>query len=162
MSEAPWLAAGRKLLGVSETPGPKNNPVIMGWADKLGVKIMGARYGADSVPWCGLFAAHCMRLVGLAPPAIALRAKSWATWGVPGPAGVGAVLVFIRDGGGHVGFYVAEDKTAYHVLGGNQGDRVSILRISKDRCTAIRWPKGYVPAAPRIVKSNAPLSVNEA
>jgi len=52
------------------------------------------------------------------------------------------VLVFDRAGGGHVGFYVGEDLTSYDVLGGNQGDRVSIMRLEKSRCVARRWPIG--------------------
>ncbi len=42
---------------------------------------------------------------------------------------------------GHVGFYWAEDETCYHVLGGNQSDRVSITRIRKSRLLAARWPE---------------------
>jgi hypothetical protein len=38
-----------------------------------------------------------------------------------------------RSGGGHVAFAVGEDATHFHVLGGNQGARVSIMRIEKAR-----------------------------
>ena len=71
----------------------------------------------------------------------ALRAKEWAMYGLyvdKEEAKLGDILVFIRDGGGHVGYYVGEDKLAYHVLGGNQGNMVSIVRILKDRCIAVR------------------------
>jgi hypothetical protein len=75
------------------------------------------------------------------------------------------VLVFQRPGGGHLGFYVGEDERAYHVLGGNQGDCVSITRIAKDRCIAIRWPSGQ-PVNGKPVKMTAiagvPLSRIEA
>ena len=49
-------------------------------------------------------------------------------------------MTFKRPGGGHVGFYVGEDSTAYHVLSGNQFDKVGITRIDKSRLVAIRWP----------------------
>ena len=52
------------------------------------------------------------------------------------------MLVFTRPGGGHVGFYVGEDAAAYHILGGNQGDAVTIVRIVKSRYIARRWPEG--------------------
>jgi hypothetical protein len=45
-------------------------------------------------------------------------------------AALGDVLAFVRNGGGHVGLYVDEDASAYHVLGGNQSDRVSITRVA--------------------------------
>ncbi|RZL83684.1 MAG: hypothetical protein EOP66_03605 [Sphingomonas sp.] len=83
----------------------------------------------------------CLDEVHAASPMLAVRAKSWATWGVNLRAerlAPGAVLVFERPGGGHVGFYVGEDATAYHVLGGNQGDRVTVARIEKERCIARR------------------------
>lgn len=75
------------------------------------------------------------------------------------------MLVFDRAGGGHVGFYVGEDLTSYHVLGGNQGDRVSIMRLEKSRCVARRWPTGRaVVGKPMMMKAIAgiPLSSNEA
>ena len=81
-------------------------------------------------------------------------------------AALGDVLVFARPkGGGHVGLYVGEDETAFHVLGGNQSDGVTISRISKDRCIAVRRP-GY-KAAPATAKpvelaATGALSVNEA
>ena len=44
------------------------------------------------------------------------------------------------QGSGHVGLYVGEDYGAYHVLGGNQSDGVTITRIARDRCITIRRP----------------------
>jgi uncharacterized protein (TIGR02594 family) len=142
-NEPAWLTAARAKLGTREAAGSANSPTIMGWAKRLGSKVLGIAYNADSVPWCGLFAATCMREAGIETPPIAVRAKAWATWGVNLNAGSpGAVLVFEREGGGHVGFYVGEDTTHFHVLGGNQGDAVTIVRIARNRCIARRWPRG--------------------
>lgn len=163
-----WLAAARAKLGTREAAGPANSPTILGWAKRLGTKVLGMVYNADSVPWCGLFVAHCIDEAGIAPTPIAVRASSWSTWGSAlrsDRVAPGAVLVFSRQGGGHVGFYVGEDARAYHVLGGNQGDCVSITRIAKDRCIAIRWPAGVpVIGAPVMMKmiAGVPLSKNEA
>lgn len=165
--EPAWLAAARAKLGTREAPGPANNPTIMGWAKRLGTKVLGMVYNADSVPWCGLFVATCMDEAGIKPVSIAVRAKAWATWGSPlAPADLapGAVLVFERAGGGHVGFYDGENATAYRVLGGNQGDAVTRAWIDKKRCIARRWPLG-VPLVGKpvlIAASGAPLSSNEA
>lgn len=157
MTEPTWLSAARAKLGVRETPGPANNPTIMGWAKALGAKV----------PWCGLFAAKYIAEAGLTPPPIAVRAKAWASWGKPLAASAlapGAVLVFERAGGGHVGFYVGEDDAAYRVLGGNQSNAVTITRIAKDRCIARRWPADLpvISSPVRLSASGAPLSKNEA
>lgn len=165
--EPAWLAAARAKLGTREVPGPANSPTIMGWAKKVGAKFLGMVYNADSVPWCGLFVAACMQEAGINPPMIAVRAKSWAAWGRPlkqTELAPGAVLVFERLGGGHVGFYDGETATAYRVLGGNQSDAVTRTWIAKDRCVARRWPAGWaLTGKPVEMAANGqPLSRNEA
>lgn len=165
--EPAWLLAARAKLGTREAPGAANNPTIMGWAKRLGTKVLGIAYNADSVPWCGVFVAACLAEDNIPAAPIAVRAKAWATWGLnirPERIAPGAVLVFERPGGGHVGFYVGHDQTHYHVLGGNQDDRVSIMRIEKSRCIARRWPTGRaVIGGPRAMTATAgiPLSRNE-
>lgn len=168
VKEPAWLAAARAKLGTREAPGPANSATIMGWAKRLGTKVLGMVYNADSVPWCGLFVATCMAEAGIPTASIAVRAKSWATWGQeisPKSLAPGVVLVFAREGGGHVGFYLGEDATAYHVLGGNQGDCVSVSRVAKERCIARRWPTG-APLVGEPVKmtllAGKPMSRNEA
>lgn len=157
------MTIARAYVGVRETAGPANSPTIMGWAKRLGAKVLGILYTDDSaIPWCGLFCAEVMTEAGIKPPPIAVRAKSWATWGDPGPAGVGAVLVFQRPGGGHVGLYAGETPAAYKVLGGNQSDAVSYAMISKQRCIAVRWPPGVAPFPPLAVAAAGDLSRNEA
>lgn len=141
----PWLNVAKSLVGTREVPGPKSNPTILAWAKRLGSKVLGIAYLDDSVAWCGLFAAHCVSSSGLIPATIAVRASAWASWGSDlkvDRLAPGAVLVFARPGGGHVGFYVGEDAATYSVLGGNQSDAVSITRIEKSRCVARRWPLG--------------------
>ena len=163
MSEPAWLTAARAKIGIREVAGPGNSPTIMGWAKRLGGSVLGIAYGADRIPWCGLFVAECITEAGLKPPPIAVRAKAWATWGVACQPQKGAVLVFQREGGGHVGFYDAETSTAYQVCGGNQGDAVSLTWIAKDRCIAVRWPKGVAQNGHRVaLLSSGKLSVNEA
>lgn len=157
------LANMLDLVGTIETPGPGNNPVIMGWASEVGIR---AEYTADSVPWCGLAMAVAVKRAGYEPPAHPLWALNWRMFGNPGgqPC-LGDVLVFVRDGGGHVGLYVAEDRDAYHVLGGNTADKVGIARILKTRLVAVRSPafKKGRPASsrPYVVASTGKLSTNE-
>lgn len=152
------------LAGTIEKAGPASNPVIMGWAKEVG---LASTYSDDAVPWCGLFAAVVTKRAGKDVVGGPLWARNWTKFGAaPQAAGLGDVLVFQRPGGGgHVGFYVAEDGSAYHVLGGNQSDAVTIARIAKPRCIAFRRPfyreqPGSVKAY-RVAAGGA-LSVNEA
>jgi uncharacterized protein (TIGR02594 family) len=159
------LLEALKLHGVKETAGPGNTPEIMKWAVELG-RGVSTVYTADSVPWCGLFIATVAKRAGKPLPASPLWARAWASWGTKSPdAALGDVLVFSREGGGHVGLYVGEDETGFHVLGGNQGDAVSIKWILKARCIAVRrlYTIG-VPANVRPIKLNikGEVSTNEA
>jgi uncharacterized protein (TIGR02594 family) len=159
------IDAALALYGTKEVPGAANNPQIIAWAKELGGDV--ARfYTADSVAWCGLFMTVVAQRAGKAVPANPLWALSWVKFGTPSPTpGLGDVLTFKRDGGGHVGLYVAEDDTAFHVLGGNQGDAVSIRRLAKARLNVARRPAYQVQPAsvkPYRVAAADQLSTNEA
>ncbi|MDD1452673.1 TIGR02594 family protein [Sphingomonas sp. H160509] len=161
-----WYEVAKSLIGTREIVGPKHSPTILGWAKRLGSRALGIAIVDDETPWCGTFVAHCVAEAGLEPPKVAVRASSWEAWGANLRAdrlAPGAVLVFKRPGGGHVGFYVGEDATAYHVLGGNQSNAVNVTRIAKDRCVARRWPTGVaVVGSPVWIGSGGKLSTNEA
>lgn len=155
------------LYGVKEIPGKKHNSKIIEWAKNIGRKA-GIKFDSDETAWCGVFVAHCVRSAGFDLPEIAVRAKSWLGWGsIEDIPMLGDVLVFNRPGGGgHVGFYIGEDEGSYHILGGNQGNAVSIARIAKYRCLGIRrcpW-KYSQPLNVRRVQlgSSGTLSINEA
>lgn len=162
------LVEAIKLFGTVETPGAADSPIIMGWRDELraaGVDIKG--YSADSVPWCGLFAAIVMHRAGRPVCPSPLWALSWSTWGKDGAQPeLGDLLTFKRPGGGHVALYIAEDRQGYyHVLGGNQGDKVNIMRIAKTRMHACRQPDYAAKPAnirPVIVSAGGEVSSNEA
>jgi len=129
-----------KLYGTIETPGAGNNQTIIDWAKEVGGKVADV-YKADSIPWCGLFMALVAKRAGKEPPKDPLWALNWGTFGNKTEvAMLGDVLVFIRKGGGHVGLYVGESASTYHVLGGNTSDKVTIAEIAKARCYAIRRP----------------------
>lgn len=161
MSEPRWLLTARRYIGVKETPGAKHNSIIGRWLAKLG-----AWWRDDETPWCGTFVAECIKDAGLPLPQHWYRAKAWADYGSnlrSTRVAPGAILVFARTGGGHVGFYVSEDRTHYHVLGGNQGNSVNVAKIAKVRCIAIRWPKGEpVIGGPKVVAIDAEVTTNEA
>lgn len=157
------LLKAMELYGTEEIIGTIHNPVIMGWARELNIQDI---YKNDEIPWCGLFMAVVMKRADREPVKEFLRARAWETFGVNSPdPSLGDILVFKRSGGGHVGIYVGEDSKAYHVLGGNQGNAVSIVRIDKARCVAVRRPDYHTPPLnirSITLASNGKLSSNEA
>jgi uncharacterized protein (TIGR02594 family) len=165
-NEPTWLTIARAQIGTRELPGPTHNSSLLAFLNSA-KRFNGVIWQDDEMPWCGGFVAACLLAADIEPVKIAARAKSWATWGSRLQAtrlSAGAVLVFDRPGGGHVGFYLGEDRAHYHVLGGNQGNAVSVSRIVKSRMTAARWPKGVpVLGKPVLLAANGtPVTRNEA
>lgn len=156
-------------LGVAEVVGKGSNRTIISWRDELnqaGVKITG--YSDDDIPWCGLFAAIiCYRRLKKVEEVVKdpLWARNWVKYGTKSTEpSLGDVLIFSRGNGGHVGFYIAEDNKAFHVIGGNQSNKVCIIRIAKDRLIDCRRPPyKVVPRGmkPYKVSSGGTLSTNE-
>ena len=173
-----------KQYGTLEAPGEADNPKIIGWQAELEAAGLGHVYAGvyrhDVIPWCGLFMAIVAHRANIErrpernPPRLYLSALEWAAFGtsVPkGAAALGDVLVFKRKGGGHVGLYVGQDSpnknsaSAFHVLGGNQQNRVSITRLSRNRLVAVRRPPYRTQPAnvrPILLAASGSLSVNEA
>jgi uncharacterized protein (TIGR02594 family) len=146
---APHLAKMRAMTGTKEVPGPKNNPLIIGWARSLAIRYPDLKpdlswYTLDSIAWCGLACGEAVGECdpGFKPPAGLLGAGNWANWGQkldePTP---GAILVFVRKGGHHVTLYESEMNGRLYCRGGNQTDTVNVSSRT-DRPIAIRWPPG--------------------
>ena len=160
MTEPAWLIEARKYIGLKEIPGSaENGTIVQFWKTirRGGIK-------SESVPWCAAFVGAMLETVGV----ISTRfesAKSYEKWGVKldAPA-VGCVVVFTRDGGGHVGFVVGQDKAGnLLVLGGNQGDAVNIKTFPRSRVTSYRWPAGITrPVTNLPLLASAEVSKNEA
>lgn len=168
----PMLYHAIQTHGVTEAAGSANNDIITSWAREAAAAGAGTwladYYKEDSVPWCGLAVAAWAARSGYAVQPDCLSARGWLDWGDPVtvPA-LGDVLVFWRgrvDGrNGHVGLYVGEDDEAFHVIGGNQGDAVSIARIAKTRLLGVRrWPGAKVGRPVPLDPGGAALSENEA
>jgi hypothetical protein len=142
------LVQAVKQLGVKEIVGKEHNPVILSWAKELKLASV---YNSDEIPWCGLYIAYICKMAGL---------------DVVKEPMLGDVLTFKRKGGGHVGIYVGEDNTHYHVLGGNQNNSVSVSRIAKSRLFKARrtaW-KVAQPTSVRKIKlePKGVITTNEA
>lgn len=166
MAEPIWLSVARLLVGIREIPGPQSNPVILNWARYIGAP---AWYHDDDQAWCTVsmnaLLKGCQRPMAGTGYAL-LRAKTFESYGqqLLEPA-LGAILVFSRDLGGHVGLYLGETETHFFVWGANQGNAVSMAWIEKGRLTAIRWPLGVpLPTGGRVFlrADGSPVSTNEA
>lgn len=138
MNEPIWLAEARKHIGQKEYPGSANNP----WIVSLWKMIKRGGIKNDAVPWCAAFVGGCLETVGIISSRFE-SAMSYMTWGIPLSQPVpGCIVVFTRIGGGHVGFVAGiDDKDRLMVLGGNQGDKVSVAPFERARVTGYRWPR---------------------
>jgi uncharacterized protein (TIGR02594 family) len=161
------LVQAKKLIGTKEIIGKFHSKTIMDWAKELGIEKI---YTSDEIAWCGLFICYCAFKAGLEinmKASESLWALNWNKFGTRQKvAMLGDILTFSRNGGGHVGIYVGEDETCFHVIGGNQSNMVNITRIEKTRLSQIRrsvW-KIAQPTNVRVIKVNASgfISKNEA
>lgn len=147
----PWYETMVALTGIEEVPGVGDNDTILSWPRYIAKQYPEmsqycAQYNHDEIPWCGLTVAICMALNGIRPQygdtdvKRFLWADSWKYFGKESEAKKGAIMVFTRNGGGHVSLYEGEEPGYYLIRGGNQSDMVNVTRMSKSKLTAIRWP----------------------
>lgn len=118
-----------KVYGTKEVRGPGDNPTIVQWAEDIGYKDF-----KDSTPWCGVGMGYVAKQAGYHPPVNPAWAQNWLEFGdevTRNSAMLADILVFHRPSGGHVALYVGEDHEAYHIMGCNQSDAVSIERKAK-------------------------------
>ena len=154
-----WLEAGLSLINTKEAPGSADNPIIIEWAQELGGEIA-KDYTHDSIPWCALFANHCLAKVGI-PGTNSLWALdfagNWPSIRLIGPA-VGAFAPMTRSGGGHIIQVVGKDTRGNIMgLGGNQSDAVNIRAFPLARLNkGFWWPKS-VPAPKQVGLSQLPV-----
>jgi uncharacterized protein (TIGR02594 family) len=160
------LLEGLKIYGTAELVGPKHNPIILGWADEIGV---GNIVNDDEQAWCGLAHAYVAFKAGKSLLPLKgwhlLRALDWLVWGigVEEPE-LGDTLVFKRPGGGHVGIYIFETLKTYGCMGGNSSNTYKIVEIDKLRLVGSRRPV-YTEKPPNVRKifmsPSGEISVNE-
>ena len=133
------LAAG--YLGIEEWPGARHNPAIVKFAADVGHSWV----QDDETPWCASFVGAVLAQAGL-PHTGRLNARSYLEWGEPVPlaeAERGDVVVFWRGSPdswqGHVGFFGGRNPSGdIMVLGGNQGNAVSVAAYPQSRLLGVR------------------------
>lgn len=137
----------QRFIGIKEVPGSKHNPQIMTM-----LRLDDVWPDGDEVPWCSAFVNYIAWLLRL-PRSKSLMARSWLSVGegiALGEQEVGFDVVILKRGHepqpgpesatapGHVGFYAGSDEHGLLLLGGNQGDTVSVKHYAWDRVIGIR------------------------
>jgi uncharacterized protein (TIGR02594 family) len=145
----PWITEAKSALGRHEA---RDRSWLMDW-----LKRDGRSLGDPSKnPWCGDFVETCIRMGLPDEPLLGALgtnpywARNWLLFGREVQPITGAVLVFERGSGGHVGFAMGQDDTHFYVLGGNQADAATVARIAKSRLLGARWPATYPPRLQRL------------
>lgn len=141
MKQPDWLDWAWRELGVREQPGSRDHPRIRAMFKDAGH----AEIVRDEVAWCAAFVGACLERSGRKSTR-SLMARSYLGWGEPIAAPeLGALAVMSRGSDpalGHVGFVVGEADDQLQILGGNQGQEVSVKSYPKSRLIGLRWPRG--------------------
>jgi len=123
------IAEHELKAGVAEVPGSGDNQRIVEYLKST--SLGKPQNQNDETLWCSAFVNFCVEHSGKDGTNSAM-ARSWMSWGhsLATPR-IGCVAVFFRGSRhgvhGHVGFYAGDGGPGnVKVLGGNQGDRVSI------------------------------------
>ena len=132
-------------LGIKEVSGAESNPQIAKW-----IKSINPDLATDSTAWCSAFTHAVAEEAGYKGSG-KLNARSWLGVGDEVPAAQakqGDVVVLWRDNKsswkGHVGFFHGYDKKGnIRVLGGNQGNQVSIQTYPSNRLLGVRRLKAF-------------------
>ena len=145
----PWITEANTALGRNEA---RDRSWLMDWLNRDG-RSLG---DPGKNPWCGDFVETCIRMGLPDEPLLGALgtnpywARNWLMFGKAVQPVPGAVLVFERGSGGHVGFAVGQDNTHFYVLGGNQSDAVTVARVAKSRLLGARWPATFPPRLQRL------------
>jgi uncharacterized protein (TIGR02594 family) len=160
----PWIRELKSVFGLHEV---RDRARLSAWLRSDG-KTLGDH---AKLPWCGDAMETAIKNALEHEPFLGDLGKNpywalnWKEFGVKWGLGYGVIGVFDRPGpGAHVGVLVGHDNDDLYVLGGNQGDTLSVVRIDKERLVATRWPKTWadVPVSlPRMRVSDIPKSINE-
>ena len=129
----------RGYIGMTEGPGPADNPKILEMYASVGHDWV----EHDSVAWCAAFVGHCLERAGIRSTR-KLTARSYLDWGVPvevADALQGDIAVIPRGKSswqGHVFFIERIEGAWVWGLGGNQDDAVSIKRYPASKLLGVR------------------------
>lgn len=128
-------------FGIREISGKQDNPEVLKYFNDLGFDGNALK---DETAWCAAFVNWVLKKSGYIGSG-KLNARSLLSVGKPtqNPE-KGDIVVLWRksptDWRGHTGFFIRETKSWVYLLGGNQGNRVSIQAYPKSRVLEYRKP----------------------
>ncbi len=137
----------QRFVGIKEAPGSASNPAVLAM-----LRLDNSWPAGDDVAWCSAFVNYIAWLLRL-PRSKSLAARSWLLVGEPvalDKAEPGFDVVILKRGSGkqpgpevikaqgHVGFFAGVEGAEVLVLGGNQGDEVSIDRFRVENVLGVR------------------------
>lgn len=136
----------RGYIGLTEGPGPADNPKIIEMYASVGHDWV----EHDSVAWCAAFVGHCLERAGIRSTR-KLTARSYLDWGVPidvANAQQGDIGVIPRGNSswqGHVFFIDRIEGAWVWGLGGNQDDAVNVNRYPVSKLLGVRRAGNVAP-----------------
>ncbi|PPC87745.1 MAG: TIGR02594 family protein [Hyphomicrobium sp.] len=139
MQQPAWLTAAWAEFGVREVVGSGDAVRVVKYFRDAGH----AQITNDETPWCAAFVGAMLKRAEIEGSG-SLLARSYLKWGVAlDEPKLGAIAVLTRGsdlGAGHVGFYLGSTNDNIYLLGGNQGDAVSVAAFARERLLGYRWP----------------------
>ena len=136
-----------RFVGIKEVSGSVDNPQILAM-----LRLDNDWPKNDETPWCSAFLNYIVWLLALRRSK-SLLARSWLKVGFPmklADAVIGFDICILKRGDGeqpgpnnytapgHVGFYAGKDENSVYLLGGNQGNAVSVQKFPIERLLGIR------------------------
>lgn len=143
-SQFPWMQVALQEYHTRERRGASHTARILEYHASCAGHIRD-----DETAWCSAFANWVMQQIGLEGTGRS-NARSWLSWGTAVPTSsyhYGAITVLWRvsprSWKGHVAFLAGVEGDNVILLGGNQGDAVSLKSYPKSRVLSFRWPDAF-------------------
>ena len=152
-----WVEIALAEMGQAEVPGAGANQQIIAYHARTSLSAK-----SDETPWCASFVSWALETADLIS-AHSARAMDYLLWGqdLKQPA-LGCIVVLRRVGGGHVGFWMGERDGKVLLLGGNQGNQVSIAPYKLEDVVSYRWPSGVARPQPETLTEAAKTGTGRA
>lgn len=141
----PWYIRAMAEIGVREIVGGKHNPRVVGYWKSGKVQL---EVNDDETPWCAAFVCAMLEESGIRSPRTP-RARGFhgGTWVQPCDHRIGSIVVLASpsrgSASGHVGFLAGVGEKRIRVLGGNQGNEVSIAPFDSSLVIGTFWPSSH-------------------
>jgi uncharacterized protein (TIGR02594 family) len=162
--QTPWINEVGRYMGLHELRDKKK---LAAW-----LRFGGSVGDPSKLPWCADLVETAIKLtlpdepfpgkVGLNP----YYSLNWLEFGIKTAPCYGAIAIFVRPGGGHIGFIIGFDpkRNRYRLRNGNVQDKVCDSWLDAGRCMGIRWPVTYTGPrlpVPIMDSTGAVISTNE-